>query len=504
MSSQAIRSRPGAETATKYVGGTVSVVKSTQGANGRKVYTFLATTESVDRDGEIITADGWDFAAFERNPVILDGHDYYSGCKAVVGRAVSPLRRVEAGWEVDVEFAPTEEGKRVELLVDGGFIKAVSVGFMPKKIERAKGEPPKHTEKELLEISVVPIPSNRDALRVASFSGIAPVDNLAVAYLNYLAEGNPALSDAEMANLKSLANGVQNGTLALGAVIPPDSTGKTIQIGSLTFKAADFDATLAAADREEACRDRRWDINRALNKALTGICEDADLTAEGKVSAADVVLGQYHAAMLDWFKALVAMPVESVESVVEYLAAPDATVKDVKSGREISAKNEKMLGACRDDIKAVHDKLDGLIASLAKPTEDMPKVFVVTNAKGLRVGDTFNTHESAEDFAAKQVNADMPNSPYLVTEVGEDAQIVNLATFEHHEKTQAGVLRTILATGEVKSVNEISPDPSGQAPAQEGTDIAAGAAKSPDRGLEAQTLDVDVDALNAFARKGVN
>lgn len=41
-------------------------------------YTFdvIATTQDVDRDGEIILVDGWDTKNWLKNPVILANHNY--------------------------------------------------------------------------------------------------------------------------------------------------------------------------------------------------------------------------------------------------------------------------------------------------------------------------------------------------------------------------------------------------------------------------------------------
>lgn len=137
------------------------------GEGGQSMYTFRATTEAIDRQGEIVTLDGWDFSNFEANPVILDSHNYW-GIENIVGRAVPPLRLVEGAWEVDVVFNGTPRGKLAQQLVDEGNLRAVSVGF--NSLERTGGygtkEPMKHLKKELLEVSVVPVPANQEAVRV--------------------------------------------------------------------------------------------------------------------------------------------------------------------------------------------------------------------------------------------------------------------------------------------------------------------------------------------------
>jgi HK97 family phage prohead protease len=148
-----------------------ALVTKADGQDGRKIYTFRATSDAVDRTGEVVTLDGWDFKNWEANPVILDSHDYYGGIEAIVGRGVGPLRLVDGAWEVDIAFSQAEKGRLAEQLVEEGSLRAVSVGFNSQ--ERTYGkpdEPMKHTRKELLEISVCPIPANQDALRVRGLS----------------------------------------------------------------------------------------------------------------------------------------------------------------------------------------------------------------------------------------------------------------------------------------------------------------------------------------------
>jgi HK97 family phage prohead protease len=134
--------------------------------SGQDVYTFRATTAAVDRTGEIVTLDGWDFSSWDANPVILDSHDYY-GIEKIVGKGVPPMRMVDGAWEVDVMFAGTSRGQMAKQLVDDGCLRAVSVGFRSlQRVYDETTETMSHTKKELLEISVVPIPANQEAVRV--------------------------------------------------------------------------------------------------------------------------------------------------------------------------------------------------------------------------------------------------------------------------------------------------------------------------------------------------
>lgn len=141
---------------------------------GDRKYEFIASTSTLDRDGEVIDVDGWDLTNFKKNPVIPWAHNYQN---PPVARATRVWKhngqlknQIEFPAEGDYEFADT-----IERLVDSGFIKAQSVGFIPKEWEDGDGEKaPRRTYKkqELLEISLVPVPSNPDALRNALDAGI--------------------------------------------------------------------------------------------------------------------------------------------------------------------------------------------------------------------------------------------------------------------------------------------------------------------------------------------
>lgn len=163
------------------------------GSDGVPLYTFMMTTDKVDRQGEVVTVDGWDFASYLQNPVVLDSHSYTS-IASIVGRCIS-ISRTGAGWSADIRFNDSEYGTLAQRLVDGGDLRAVSVGFRPMAIEYPDAQSLRaaraiddetmkavvslapdpsaairHIKKELLEISVVPIPANSDAVRIRSMA----------------------------------------------------------------------------------------------------------------------------------------------------------------------------------------------------------------------------------------------------------------------------------------------------------------------------------------------
>ena len=121
----------------------------------------------MDRHGDVVCADGWRLDAYRENPVLLWAHDYRH---PAIGRAVSvwsePHRLL-----AKVEFAPSAFAQEVAALYAAGFQWGVSVGFRPIRWEERRDSRTggfiglKYLEQELLEVSAVPVPANRSALR---------------------------------------------------------------------------------------------------------------------------------------------------------------------------------------------------------------------------------------------------------------------------------------------------------------------------------------------------
>ena len=131
-------------------------------AKGQGEFEVIATTDGIDRDGEVIKVEGWKFENYLKNPIILWGHNYYS-LESIIGAATEI--KVETGKVViKGVFANTESGQLARQLYDDGILKAVSVGFIPLQREGNV-----ITEAELLELSFVSVPANPDAITLAKF-----------------------------------------------------------------------------------------------------------------------------------------------------------------------------------------------------------------------------------------------------------------------------------------------------------------------------------------------
>jgi hypothetical protein len=151
-------------------------VKVIKKKNGTKIYRFIGSTEAMDRGGDIVDVKGWDTKAWESNPVILFGHNHSI---PAIGRGTVTKKIRLKQLIFDVEFAPKHIhpfAGVIEGLVENGFMKAVSVGFLPRKGEEVKEtDIPEHLkdswvapmhfkEQELLELSVVNVGMNSEAL----------------------------------------------------------------------------------------------------------------------------------------------------------------------------------------------------------------------------------------------------------------------------------------------------------------------------------------------------
>ena len=132
---------------------------------------FIASDDSVDRYGDIVEASGWDTKDFVNNPQFLFGHR----------SSALPIGSVTRTWRkgnqfmADVEFAPAGLDKFADkcfAFLKAGLLRAVSVGFVPISREPMYDDEGRwigthFLKQSLLELSLVPLPANTNALQVA-------------------------------------------------------------------------------------------------------------------------------------------------------------------------------------------------------------------------------------------------------------------------------------------------------------------------------------------------
>lgn len=149
-----------------------------KGDNESRTVTFVASTYDKDRHGTVLNQKNWSLDNFNANPIIGYQHNVYGDdmCNPPnpddqlgIGKAYI----VNDELLIDITFEPADINPLAEKIfkkIQFGSLNAVSVGFVPLKNE--KGNHGEQREdgfyfhgQELLEVSVVNIPSNPKALK---------------------------------------------------------------------------------------------------------------------------------------------------------------------------------------------------------------------------------------------------------------------------------------------------------------------------------------------------
>jgi hypothetical protein len=153
------------------------------GGSSAAILDFVASTATLDRYHEIIEPAGWRLDSYRKNPVFQNAHNY-GDILFTLGKALSTdVRTIGNGQALcqRIQFA-TEVNPVARIaygLYKGGFLNAVSVGFIPLRWEdggstasqSAPAPRRRYLEQELLEVSAVAIPANPDALALGLKSG---------------------------------------------------------------------------------------------------------------------------------------------------------------------------------------------------------------------------------------------------------------------------------------------------------------------------------------------
>ena len=129
-----------------------------------------ASTDAVDSYNEIVDPEAFrgSLERFLEFPVALAMHSWF---EVAIGKVVEAEIRDKGLW-VKVEIS--KSAPQIWTLIQEGILKAFSIGFSGTKIEMTDDDRPDvWKEIELLEISVVNVPANREALfSVAGAKGI--------------------------------------------------------------------------------------------------------------------------------------------------------------------------------------------------------------------------------------------------------------------------------------------------------------------------------------------
>lgn len=156
----------------KYIETSIEIEKAADGK-----LTFIASKEIVDKDNDIVKIDGIDLKNFKKNPVMLFAHNHSMPAigkwtnirKEKINNTPALTMRPDFASDTGYDLAMT-----MEKLVEGGYIKAVSVGLRPDwdavEYVKPKGKKAGHriiAKSFLQEVSFVNVGANQEALSKA-------------------------------------------------------------------------------------------------------------------------------------------------------------------------------------------------------------------------------------------------------------------------------------------------------------------------------------------------
>jgi hypothetical protein len=152
-----------------------------RGFNEDGTLNIMASTENVDRHGEIVRAEAFkpNMKVYRTNPVILAAHEHWllSGESPVIARSEKETIIPKVGLEQLIRFIPAELypagtlqlGPLYEALYRQKFMNTFSIGFIPVEWRREDPESRlEYIEIDHLETSAVVVPSNRESLAKAA------------------------------------------------------------------------------------------------------------------------------------------------------------------------------------------------------------------------------------------------------------------------------------------------------------------------------------------------
>lgn len=136
-----------------------------------RIIEMIGSTEDYDRVGDRVLMNGVQLQNYLKNPVVLANHCYGEGEKSsVIGRALSVV--IQGSQMIfKIQFAETDNGKEWFYLYSNKYMNASSIGFIPIKYSPNDQGGYDFEETEILEISMVAVPCNPNAVQRAFDEG---------------------------------------------------------------------------------------------------------------------------------------------------------------------------------------------------------------------------------------------------------------------------------------------------------------------------------------------
>lgn len=228
----------------------------------------VASEEVEDRQGEILSIDGWDLKNFKKNPVLLWYHNLRER-SLPIGKAEN-IRYKIIDNKKKLTFEPifeeiTEFGRTIKKFFEESLLNTFSVGFIPLEKDGNK-----YIKQELLEISAVPVPALPSA-QVVSRAQELGIDK--------------KITEAILGNEKALSEIISDGKNELGSKELGDEIENKKVIPFVSYDLApesrswDEGATISRLKKWAVNEKNELDFSK-YKKAFTWVGEnDKELTA---------------------------------------------------------------------------------------------------------------------------------------------------------------------------------------------------------------------------------
>lgn len=219
--------------------------------------TFILNDETKTNSyGFRVLNSGIDLTRFKNNPVLLDFHQ--SGSGAVIGRWEN-IHVDGALLKADAVFDEKDENaKKIKGKVEDGFIKGASLGLSGMNIDfQLVDGVPMAVRSEITEASIVPIPSNANALKLYNDEGFE------------MSTDDIQLSLSPITELIKNKSNMQKFMLSVAAMIALGFKNQEVQDGAVLSEAieklnGDLEATKLSLSAEKTAKE-------ALQSQLTAI-----------------------------------------------------------------------------------------------------------------------------------------------------------------------------------------------------------------------------------------
>lgn len=327
-----------------------------------RTITFVASSSARDRHHSVLNQKNWTLDNFNNNPIIGYQHNVYGDpCKEDDPDNVIGKGRAYIEGElllVDVTFETKEVNPKADKIfrkILAGTLRAVSVGFLPVgqghwgEGEEAQGrsnETYYFAGQELLELSVVNIPSNPEAIKKQLRSNTFDAIKFIKGHLP-----NLSLSDIEKMSvgevMKSLENKIDRAFASPPSQIKPDN--KTMK--NKTKSLIDGIKKLFAQHEE------RMSVTAADGTILDIDREEGDpqvgdsVTVDGQPADGEYVLED---------GTVIVCAEGKITEIREPAEAEPAETEPVEETKKLTAENKRLL----EEVKSLKEENDELVRNL--------------------------------------------------------------------------------------------------------------------------------------------